>query len=60
MERLAARRGGRAAENGCEHLITLYIPGTILQTMHWSWNATYSNAAVRGWLFGQVNEAPML
>ena len=59
-EAVANEQLARAAENGCEHLITLYIPGTILQTMHWSWNATYSNAAVRGWLFGQVNEAPML
>ena len=50
----------RAAESGCESLITLYIPGTILQTMHWSWNATYSNGAVRNWLFSQVNENPAL
>ena len=26
--------------------------------MHWSWNATYSNAVVRNWLFQQVNDAP--
>ena len=50
----AARARGRNAK----HLVTLYIPGTILQTMHWSWNATYSNAVVRNWLFQQVNDAP--
>jgi predicted peptidase len=36
----------------------MYIPGTIKQTMHWCWNATYSNAVVRNWLFQQVNEKP--
>lgn len=55
-EKVASEQVARAAEQGSDDLITLYIPGTILQTMHWSWNATYSNAAVRDWLFKQVNE----
>lgn len=55
-EELAKAQIARAQENGCEHMFTLYIPNTINQTMHWSWNATYSNAAVRNWLFEQVNE----
>lgn len=59
-EQLAADQLARAQENGSTSLITLYIPGTILQTMHWSWNATYSNAVVRDWLFSNVNENPML
>lgn len=50
----------RARENGCTSLITLYMPGTILQTMHWSWNAAYSNSSVRDWLYSNVNETPML
>ena len=48
----------RAAENGSESLITLYIPGTIKPSMHWAWNATYSNASVRDWMFSHVNENP--
>lgn len=59
-EEIAREQIARAEENGSESLITLYIPGTILQTMHWSWNATYSNAEVRNWLFTHVNENPML
>lgn len=43
-----------------DDLITLFMPNTILQTGHWSWNAAYSNAAVRDWLFSQVNAAPAI
>lgn len=50
----------RAAENGSESLITLYIPGTLKPSMHWSWNATYSNASVRDWMFSHVNDNPAL
>ena len=57
-EALATAQLDRAAAAGATHLVTLYIPNTILQTMHWSWNATYSNAVVRNWLFQQVNDAP--
>ena len=39
-------------------MVTLFIPGTVLVNQHWSWDATYSNAVVRRWLFEQVNDAP--
>lgn len=57
-DQLARAQLERARESNSNHLVTLYIPGTILQTMHWSWNATYSNSVVRDWLFQQVNDAP--
>jgi predicted peptidase len=57
-EQLATAQLLRAKARNAQHLVTLYIPGTIPQTMHWSWNATYSNAVVRNWLFQQVNDAP--
>ena len=57
-EQLASAQLARAKARNAAHLVTLYLPGTILQTMHWSWNATYSNAVVRDWLFRQVNDAP--
>lgn len=56
--KLANDQLARAKAVGAKHLVTLYIPGTIPQTMHWSWNATYSNAVVRNWLFQQVNDKP--
>jgi predicted peptidase len=59
-EAVARAQIDRANAAGAKHLITLYIPGTILQTMHWSWNATYSNAEVRSWLFAQRNDNPAL
>jgi hypothetical protein len=59
-EALARTQINRAHAAGAKHLITLYIPGTILQTMHWCWNATYSNAEVRNWLFAQRNDNPAL
>ncbi len=57
-EQLARAQLARASARNAKHLVTLYMPGTIPQTMHWSWNATYSNAVVRNWLFQQVNDAP--
>ena len=57
-EQLAKAQLARARQKNAKHLVTLYMPGTIPQTMHWSWNATYSNAVVRNWLFQQVNAAP--
>lgn len=57
-EQLAKNQLARAKARNAKHLVTLYIPGTIPQTMHWSWNATYSNAVVRNWLFQQVNDVP--
>jgi predicted peptidase len=59
-EQFARDQLARAKAKNATHLVTLYIPGTILQTMHWSWNATYSNAVVRNWLFQQVNDAPYM
>jgi predicted peptidase len=56
-ERMAQAQVARAKTRGARHLVTLYIPGTLPQTMHWSWNATYSNAVVRDWMFQQVNPA---
>ena len=58
-EDLARAQISRASANGADHMITNYYPGTVLQTMHWSWNATYSNAAVRGWLYSQTNPDPV-
>jgi predicted peptidase len=59
-EKQAQAQLDRAAAIGSNHLVTLYIPGTILGTMHWSWNATYSNAVARNWLFQQINVNPVL
>jgi predicted peptidase len=38
-------------------LYTEYLPATVVPNTHWSWMATYSNEAVRDWLFSQVNTA---
>jgi len=57
-DQLASAQLARAKESNASHLVTLFTPGTIAQTMHWSWNATYSNAVVRNWLFQQVNDTP--
>ncbi|MDR1134920.1 MAG: InlB B-repeat-containing protein [Clostridiales Family XIII bacterium] len=46
----------RAETAGADTLITLFIPGTILQTMHWSWMAAYTNAVTWEWLYSQVRE----
>ena len=48
----------RAKARNAGHLVTIYMPGTILINQHWTWDATYANAAVRDWLFQQVNTAP--
>lgn len=56
--RLAQTQLARARASGATHLVTLFIPGTLLVNQHWCWDATYSNAAVRSWLFQQVNRAP--
>ena len=45
-----------ARANGSESYLTMYMPGTIEYAMHWTWNAAYANAAVRGWLFDHVND----
>lgn len=56
--KLAEAQLARARASKATHLVTLYIPGTILVNQHWCWDATYSNAAVRDWLFRQVNDVP--
>lgn len=56
--KLAEAQLARARARQATHLVTLYIPGTILVNQHWCWDATYSNAAVRDWLFQQVNDVP--
>jgi predicted peptidase len=48
----------RAKARNARHLVTIYMPGTILINQHWTWDPTYANAAVRDWLFQQVNNAP--
>ncbi|MDR1059647.1 MAG: InlB B-repeat-containing protein, partial [Clostridiales bacterium] len=45
---------GRASAGGADSLITLFIPGTVLQTMHWSWMAAYTNAVTWEWLYSHV------
>jgi len=56
--KLATDQVARAKAEKANHLVTLYIPGTLLINQHWSWDATYSNAGVRDWLFQQVNSKP--
>jgi len=56
--KLADDQMARAKARRATHLVTLYMPGTLLVNQHWSWDATYSNAGVRSWLFQQVNDAP--
>ena len=56
--KLAEEQMDRAKGEGASHLVTLYMPGTLLINQHWSWDATYSNAGVRDWLFQQVNAKP--
>ena len=56
--RLADDQMARAKARRATHLVTIYMPGTVLTNPHGAWDATYSNAAVRNWLFQQVNDAP--
>ena len=55
---LADDQLARAKARDARHLVTLFMPGTIPVSQQWSWDAAYSNAAVRSWLFQQVNGAP--
>lgn len=57
-KKLAEIQVARAKAKNAAHLVTLYIPGTLPVNQHWCWDATYSNAGVRDWLFHQVNRAP--
>ncbi len=56
--RMAEAQLTRAKAEGATHLVTIYIPGTLGVNQHWSWDATYSNAVVRNWLFEHVNKTP--
>jgi len=56
--KLADGQLARAGAKNATHLVTLYIPGTLPVNQHWCWDATYSNAGVRDWLFQHVNSAP--
>jgi predicted peptidase len=56
--RLATDQLARAKAHNANRLVTVYMPGTILVSQHWVWDATYSNAGVRNWLFQQVNKTP--
>ena len=47
-----------AEEAGANVLHTEYIAATVVPNTHWSWMASYSNSAVRDWLFAQVNPTP--
>jgi hypothetical protein len=55
---LADDQIARAKSKNATHLVTLYIPGTLLINQHWSWDAAYANPGVRNWLFQQVNKSP--
>ena len=56
--KLADDQMARAKAKNASHLVTIFIPGTILVNQHWAWDAAYSNASVHNWLFQQVNKAP--
>ncbi len=56
--KLAEGQLARARSRSATHLVTLYIPGSILVNQHWCWDATYANAGVRNWLFEHVNDTP--
>ena len=36
-----------------EHLVTVFMPGTVMESMHWSWNPAYGNLVVQDWLYAQ-------
>ncbi len=56
-EQLAQNQISLASNTNSDDLMTFYMPGTLPQSMHWCWNATYSNAGVRNWLFSQINNS---
>jgi len=47
-----------AKASGANILYTEYIAGTVVPFAHWSWMATYSNSAIRDWLFSHKAEVP--
>lgn len=57
-EKQALRQIAEAEVAGANILYTEYIPGTVVPDAHWSWMASYANAAVRDWLFAQRAATP--
>lgn len=53
-EQLASAQLARARAHNSSHMLTIFMPNTILINPHWAWDAAYSNAVVRDWLFEQV------
>lgn len=57
---MAAEQLEAANANGDTSLISLFIPGTVRPSQHWSWTPALSNSTVQNWLFSQTNESPAL
>ncbi len=57
-EEMAEETIAAAAAMGADDMMTSFIPGTIKYAAHWSWNGTYTNAAVLDWIYEQTNDAP--
>lgn len=57
-EKQAEKQISEAEAAGANILYTEYIPGTVIPEPHWSWMATYANAAIRDWLFSHRAEVP--
>lgn len=47
-----------AAAADYDFIVSTFKVGTVLPAAHWSWMSATDNAAVRDWLFSQVNDAP--
>ena len=58
-EAMAKAQLDRANASGADQMITLFIPNTVLESMHWSWMASYTNSVVREWLYAQTNPDPV-
>jgi len=58
-EIMARTQLARAAASEADHLVTLFYPNTVLQSAHWSWISSYTNAVVREWLYAQTNSEPI-
>lgn len=51
--RQANEQLARARAEHSAHMLTIFMPNTILLNPHRAWDATYSNDVVRDWLFQQ-------
>ena len=47
-----------AAEAGADKIFVTYLTGTVVPAPHSSWMAATANAALRDWMFAQVNDVP--